>query len=65
VGKEIQLINNEKGFIEVNVGDGLFLIVVAQLVWVIKKVTRQNSFLDELKRRCPLFKEDTDMQERR
>lgn len=65
MGKEIQLINNEKGFIEVNVGDGLFLIVVAQLVWVIKKVTRQNSFLDELKRRCPLFKEDTDMQERR
>lgn len=59
------MINNEKGFIEVNVGDGLFLIVVAQLVWVIKKVTRQNSFLDELKRRCPLFKEDTNMQERR
>lgn len=39
-----------------NLADYLILAVIAQLFWVIRKVTTLNSVQSVLRRKCPLLK---------
>jgi len=38
-----------------NLADYLILAVIGQIVWLTRKVSRQNSTLDFLKSKCPLL----------
>lgn len=44
----------------INLAEGLSMAIFIQLMWIIKQVTKLNGTVKEIKRRCPLFKEEQD-----